>query len=254
MREVEQGGIAEGTERAHGHPWQAVMQASQPLLAELPAGSKLTVVVSNQWLRYKLLPAMPPMQSQAASLAIAREMFMETYGDAASQWRIQLAPLPQGDSQFACAMDQALLKAIGSMAEQSGCRLVSVQPAMMQAYNLIYRQQRGLSCLVQVEPGRIHLAMLRDGHWLGLSACASQAQDWPRHLVALLQRETLRLGDAPQLPGSLFLHAASSIALSTAWPALQGTLAEMGWQASPIFTHAPAPSAATSFATPAWGR
>lgn len=246
--------MAEGAERAHGHSWQAVMPVCQPLLAELPAGSNLSVVVSNQWLRYKLLPAMPPMQSQAASLAIAREMFMETYGDAAGTWRIQLEPLPRGDSQFACAMDQALLEAIASMAEQSGCRLVSVQPAMMQAYNLIYRQQRGLSCLVQVEPGRIHLAVLRDGHWLALSACASHAQDWPRHLVALLQRETLRLGDAPQLPGSLFLHAASPISLSSAWPALQGTLAEMGWQAVPIFTHAPASSAATSLTTPAWSR
>jgi hypothetical protein len=219
-------------------PWQRALQASTSLLAELPAGSRLTVVVSNQWLRYKLLPAMPPMQSPSASLAVARALFMETYGEMAAAWHIAMEPLPQGECQFACALDEALLEAITAMATQSGCQLVSVQPAMMHTYNQISPWLgRDMCGLVQVEAGRIHLAMMRDGGWLCLSACASHGQDWPQHLLALLQRETLLLGDRQISSGKLFVHIALASAQTAAWSALQRTLAEMGWQAVPVFSH-----------------
>jgi hypothetical protein len=217
-------------------PWHGALQAGLSQLKELPPGSQLTVVLSNQWLRYKLLPAMPPLQSHSASLAIARTWFMETYGEAATTWHIALEPLPQGDQQFACALDQALLTAIRAMATQAGCQLVSVQPAMMHLYNLLYRQLgRALCALVQVEAGRIHLAMMRDGGWLGLSACASQAKDWPQQLLALLQRESLLLGDSVLPTGKLFVHLALPETHAAAWPAFERAASDMGWQAVPVF-------------------
>lgn len=232
--------MAIADERSPHQPWQRALQACSRMLAELPAGSQLTVVVSNQWLRYQLLPAMPPMQSHSASLAVARALFMETYGEVAATWHMALEPLPQGEHQFACAIDPALLDAIATMATQSGCRLVSVQPAMMHLYNRLCRQLGSDLCgVVQVEAGRIHLALMCNGGWLGLSACASHAQDWPQHLLALLQRETMLLGDGPLLPGKLFVHIALASVDYAAWPALQATLAEIGWQAMPVFSHEP---------------
>ncbi|WP_238525855.1 hypothetical protein [Methylovorus glucosotrophus] len=233
-------------------PWQRALQACSPLLAELAAGSQLTVVVSNQWLRYKLLPAMPPMQSHAASLAVARALFMDTYGEAAATWHIALEPLPQGGYQFACALDQSLLEAITAMAAQAGCQLVSVQPAMMHFYNRLCRHlSRDLCGLVQVEAGRIHLALMRDGGWLALSACASHVQDWPQQMLALLQREMVLLGDAPLMSGKLYVNVALAAAHSAAWTALQASLAEMGWQAVPVFSHERSMSKLASPAT-AW--
>lgn len=154
----------------------------------------ITLVLSNQFVRYQVIPAMPAFSSADKVMAIATHCFRESYGDSVDNWMIRTSPLPHGDSLLISAIDTELIAAIEALCQKYECKLSSLQPYLMSSFNSMRRQiGNGVSALVQVEAGRLTLALMRDGHWQNITATKT-AEDWSADLASLISREMLLSG------------------------------------------------------------
>lgn len=193
----------------HETPWSAAVDELEKLLQKSAQGLPVHIVLSNQLVRYKIIPALPPFSAEDKVLAVARHGFHETYGDLVDDWAIRVNPVPHGDSIIASAVDMGLLAALENLTQKYAGKLKSIQPYLMSGFNRIRTQIKTLpSCYVQVEAGRLHVALIRDGAWHSLTGC-NAGQDWPQQLSALIAREIL-LAAWPQEPISIYLSAPGS--------------------------------------------
>ncbi|CEN56292.1 conserved protein of unknown function [Candidatus Methylopumilus turicensis] len=183
--------------------WASAIIALENLLSNANAqtqskpsgnGLPLTLVLSNQFVRYKIIPAMPAFSPADKVMAVATHCFRESYGDSVDHWTIRANPLPHGDSLLISAIDTELVTAIEALCQKHQSKLNSLQPYLMSGFNSMRRQiGTGVSCLVQVEAGRLTIALMRDGNWQSITATKT-SEDWSDDLAALISRELLLSG------------------------------------------------------------
>jgi hypothetical protein len=180
-------------EDAH-EPWEGAVavlrEEAQQLRSERLA---VTVVLSNHFVRYTVVPSIDSGGSREDALALARFQFSKIHGERASGWDVRLASPPSGRPTLASAVDSALLDALKACFPPKGApRLVSVQPYMMSAFNH-WRHKIGKegAWLLLVEPGTACLAMLAGKNWATIQIVKSgyASDNWP----ALLDREKHRV-------------------------------------------------------------
>jgi hypothetical protein len=217
------------TASSNDQPWSGAVLALEKLLMKSQGGLPMTIVLSNQLVRYKIIPAMPPLTASEKIVAVATHCFRETYGDIVDDWLIRVNPLPDGDTLIASAVDGSLVSALEKLTQKYKCKLKSIQPYLMSGFNPIRRQiKTSPSCYVQVEAGRINIALIRDGAWQSIAGCGV-GLDWSEPLSALITREMLLAGwqheqltiylDTPNTAQDV--QAGSKIVNSTAWKVVQ---------------------------------
>ena len=170
--------------------------------AKLASSLPITLILSNQWFRYKIIPAMPAFSPAEKVMAVATQCFRESYGDSVDSWMIRVNPLPHGDSLLISAVDAELIAAIEILCKKHQCQLKSIQPYLMSGFNAMCHQLgAGVSCLVQVETGRLTIALMCDGKWQSITATTVAnvsaediLADWSEDLAALISREMLLSG------------------------------------------------------------
>ena len=211
---------------AHGaQPWASAILVLENLLSNANAQTEskpsandlpLTLVLSNQFVRYQIIPAMPAFSPADKVMAVATHCFRENFGDSVDNWTIRVSPIPHGDSLLISAIDTELVTAIETLCQKYQCRLNSFQPYLMSGFNSMRRQiGAGVSVLVQVEAGRLTIALMRDGQWQNITSTKT-LKDWSGDLAALISREMLLSG----LETTGLQHAQASIYFS-ALPSLQ---------------------------------
>ena len=197
---------AETEDKAAGSPWLAELGLLEGLLSKARRGLPLSIVISNHYTRYRLVPAPPLSMPSEGVQALMLHCFRETYGDVADGWHIRANPMPDRGDVVACAVDRALMEGLKAAAVKSGLRLTSAQPYFMNGFNVACRSIAGApACFVQAEPGRIMLGTMRDKSWLGLRALAATPR-WQEELPAHIEREILLAG-WENLSPAVFLHA-----------------------------------------------
>lgn len=113
-------------------PWQAAWEAAQALLAShARPGSRLRVVVADQFVRYAVLPWSEAVVGQAARLAMAGALLRQGLGDAAGQLDIALDRAVFGSNGLAAGLPRPLLLAIRQAARAGRLRLQSIQPRLV---------------------------------------------------------------------------------------------------------------------------
>lgn len=150
-------------------PWQAAVDALHEALPRLLRGRpNVTVVLSNHFVRYALLPWSAALKNDADWRALARHRFSSVHGAAAETWIIRLAGTHRQGPRIASAMDRALLLALEEKIGAHGS-LVSVQPCLAAVYNRLQPIMGHESCwLVIEEPGRLTLSLFDRGAWHAL--------------------------------------------------------------------------------------
>lgn len=201
---------AQNAPSTHAHAWSASLSAAKSLLQQMPAKAALKVVLSNQLIRYKVLPAFPPMTSADEALEMAKQSLFDVFGDLVEQWRIVVNPLPHGDSVMVCAVDEALLVAIEGCVASENIKLTSVQPYLMAGFNALHTHiHSAYACFLQVEAGRITLAMLADKSWLNVSSQLAQP-NIEEQIVGLMKREMVLASWPEQAIPSIYLTTLQS--------------------------------------------
>lgn len=171
-------------------PWS---EAVRTLEAELPALAKgtafATVVLSNHFAHYAMIPwSGAPMDGEEET-AYARHFFRKLYGPAAEAWELRLNPDRAGAPQLACAVDSRLTDSVRASFAAAGIVLRSMQPHLMVAYNgCRTRLRKSSAWFVLFEAGNLCLALLRHGGW-GSVRTLRAGDDWYETLPRLLERE-----------------------------------------------------------------
>ena len=179
--------------------WQGAVAALASALQAL-SGERLraTVVLSNHFVRYILVPFDAGARSPREQLALARFHFAKVYGERANGWDIRVGAGGRGEPRLASALDAGLMDALRARFPRQGkARLVSVQPYLMSAFNLWGRGLARDAWLLLVEPNRACCARVTArGSWQAVQSTRGEfpaADDWAQ----LLEREGLRSGASP---------------------------------------------------------
>lgn len=174
---------------------------------------RATLVLSNRFVRYAVVPFDPAVSGPEEALALARFHFSRIHGERAKHWDLRVSDGPAGAARLASAVDAGQLAAIrGCFPPGSGTKLVSVQPYLMAAYNrwrdAIAREE---AWLVLPEADGACLAYATRAGWL--SARSFKFEKFCNTLLTEnLQREQLRVAATPRAalvaPQAVLVHGA----------------------------------------------
>lgn len=170
--------------------WGAAVQALEAALAK-QAGRRVfaTVILSNHFMRYALLPWSDVPATEDEEIAYARHTFRQGYGEAADGWELRLSPGRIGQPQLASAVDKRLPDALRALFGRAGIPLESIQPHLMTAYNACRPSLIGRNAwFALLEPGSLCLARLRHGGWESVRTMRMEG-DGRVALPLMLERE-----------------------------------------------------------------
>lgn len=185
--------------------------AGQPGTAELLAdverqlderaprkSSRLRCIIGGDTVRYAVVPWSDELTSPPQRQRLAEQTYFETYGDLARGWTVCHQAAGYGAAGLACAIERPLLDGLDAAARARGLTLVSVQPALMHAFNHVRRTlARGLFWFVLVERRSVTLLLMSPTQPLQVKRLPLPATGLGR----LLDREWFALGEeGPRCP------------------------------------------------------
>jgi hypothetical protein len=174
-------------------PWHGALAALKTL--EITKRCKVTVVLSNHFVRYALVPWSDALSGEAEEQAYIRHHFARIHGERAGAWALRASEAPPGAARLASAVDKALLDAIkGCFPPRGKAKLVSLQPALMAIFNRASGAvPKAGAWLALAEPERACVALHMRGRW---RAVQSAKGAW----LSLLERTRLNVeGETPDL-------------------------------------------------------
>ncbi|MFA6971934.1 MAG: hypothetical protein WC208_11100 [Gallionella sp.] len=176
-------------------PWSCAIRTlatSLPLFAR--RNMKVTVILSNQFMHYVLVPWYDKLGGEKEEMAYARHCFGEVYGDAADAWELRLSPDKAGVPALASAVDKDFLDVLRGLLVHAGVKIKSIQPHLMAAHNISRTSLQGRSAwLALLEPGNLCLAMLQKGQWTWMRKMRI-GEAWHEELPTILAREECLTG------------------------------------------------------------
>ena len=171
-------------------PWSGALRVLEAALPEFSdRKSNATVVLSNHFMRYALIPWSDALTDEKEEMAYARHSFSEMYGRDSGTWELRISPGRGCMSQMASAVDTRLLGALRELLGRFGVNLKSIQPHLMLAYNACHNSLRDRSAwLALIEHGNLCLALLQNGRWSWVRTMRI-GKHWHEELPLLLERE-----------------------------------------------------------------
>ena len=201
VRDAHTRSFQSATEAQSWAPALLEMETALPAVAKGPAVA--TVVLSNRFVRYAVVPWQAGLDAQE-DLSYARHCFTKVYGKAASQWQLRLSQQAPGRPRVASAVDADLIEGLRIVCERTGVTLRSIQPHLMAAFNDARRclGQRS-AWLALPEPGHLCLALLCNGDWARVRNLRLDGP-WREQLAPALEREAF-LADDPAVSHEVYV-------------------------------------------------
>jgi hypothetical protein len=188
-----------------GAPWLPAVATLGEMLADEAIGrGDLTVVLSNHYVRYLLVPWNDQVGSGEEYARYARIAFENVFGETAATWLIRIAPEKYGMPRLAAAIDSELAQAL-SRVGQNTLKLASLQPYLMAAFNRLsagFRRRDFFFLLA--EPGRVAMLAAVGGSW---RTARNHAVADDAEISALVERELRLLETGDGVVPQLYVHA-----------------------------------------------
>ena len=187
--------------------WQAATVALRDVAAELKdVKADVTVVLSNHFVRYALVPPSEGLDRGEEELAFARYCFAKIHGARSKSWDVRMSGAGDAD-RLASAIDATLLETVRECFPPGGkLKLVSVQPYLMSAFNR-WRATLQLerAWFMLVEPERLCIGLLENGRWTAVRN-AKATLETPEQWAEVLDREQ-HLVACAEPPAGAYVHA-----------------------------------------------
>ncbi len=207
--------------------WQLATAQLEKLLStmQLRPGTRLTITLASEFVRYISLPALQIRMNATEKLAYIAAAYQDVYGEVVNDWEINCHDAPASEAILAAAIDKKLLIELSQIALKHGLSLHSVQPYLMRAFNALAMQiGHATGYFVIVESKRLLLINLQYGKYQHLRAFAI-SDNWQSEFKNLMLREALLSNSSQQ---EILVYA----------PAYKNTLLNVidGWQLKRIST------------------
>lgn len=186
-------------------PWRAALQALETALLCFANGrTAASVILSNHFLRYTLVPWQAELADEKEDYAFARHCFTKVYGKAVQQWEVRLSHEAPEMPRVASAVNVELLDALRGVFDGAGVTLHSIQPHLMAAFNGFRKRLQHRSVwFALLEPGNLCLALLHHGRWMRVSS-QRIGNAWRDELPLILDREAC-LADHPSVTHEVYV-------------------------------------------------
>jgi hypothetical protein len=186
-------------------PWQGAAAALARLAGEIgKASAKVTVVLSNHFARFALIPWSEGLGGAEEEAAFARYCFAKIHGERSKDWDLRLSPAPAGSTRIASAVDTSLVQSLKA-AFPARAKLASIQPYLMSAFNRLRGQIQGAGAwFLLVEPQRACLIRMERGRWATVRSVRGSF-DGPQEWAGLLDRERHLAGG--EVSDAVYVHA-----------------------------------------------
>jgi len=155
---------------APGARWQNVLEALRSALGELSVRrGDASVVVSNHYVRFALVPDANKLRNHTERLVAARHTLQAVYGETAGRWRVVLDGASRKGAAIAAGIEADLIDAVVAALTAANLRTRTVQPLFATAANASRRALgKGPAWFGVAEPGRLALAYVARGGWQSL--------------------------------------------------------------------------------------
>lgn len=187
--------------------WQPVLGILQNTLQDKDwKKAEATVILSNHFVRFLVLPWNDVTLTDAEQLAVAQHRFDEVYGADSANWEVRLSEGPVGTPSMASAVPQGLLNELKAIFKASTLRLKSVQPYLMSAFNASRRElgsEQGW--FVLAERDSFCIGLVQGGQWSSIRLRHVVA-DWFEEALLVLEREALLTAEGKKF-NKVFVHA-----------------------------------------------
>lgn len=198
--------------------WRGALSALDAHAGSAPLAD---VVLSNELVRYAVVPWIDGMNDGDVQQAYVRHHFAQNQVSATELWTLRYTEQNWGMPYPAAAMETALLDSLRASLETHAVRTRSIQPLFSWAYNRWCAQFEGTSYwFVSTEPRRLVVGRFADGNWESVHSHRI-VRDWTLELPLLLTRARL------QSPS-----AAAGGRVYVATPGLEGQLVVGDWLAT----------------------
>jgi hypothetical protein len=158
--------------------------------------------------RYKVVPWHDAFTDRATRLGFARHCFIDTFGEAAQAWDIQMSSSGFGQPSLAAAISADLILAIEAMAQRAGVARMSIEPELC-LYFQRFRTRLPSERLVFVVADSVRLTLLLIVDGKPVAVQVAYRQDGP--LSALLERQWQAYAmDAPRPPAFVVIDGADA--------------------------------------------
>jgi hypothetical protein len=169
--------------------WDGALHALRSM--QWTRASRVTVLLSNHFVRYALAPWNAELADPAEEEAYVRHHFTKIHGERAKSWRLRWSPEPGDAPRLASAIDSRLLDSLKD-SFKGKANLVSVQPCLMAAANRArHAVPASGAWLVFVERERACVALHAGGRWRSVHNARGPWLD-------TLEREWHRVETAPR--------------------------------------------------------
>ena len=192
-------------------PWQGAAAALARLAGEIgKASARVTVVLSNHFARFALIPWSEGLGGAEEEAAFARYCFAKIHGERSKDWDLRLSPAPAGSTRIASAVDTSLVQSLKA-AFPAKAKLASIQPYLMSAFNRVRGQIKGIkgagAWFLLIEPQRACLVRMERGRWATVRSARGNF-DGPQEWAGLLDRERHLAGG--EVSDAVYVHAPQS--------------------------------------------
>jgi hypothetical protein len=146
--------------------WQGHAAALAKAFADFPM-RRTRAVLSDQFVRYRLLPWRDDLRGSAEYQAWARVEFSNVYGSLADDWLIVSDDCAPGQTRLAAAVPAGLLGVLNDTARAAGRPLLSARPCFSVAVNAWQARFPATrdGWVMFDQPGQICVAFLESGAW-----------------------------------------------------------------------------------------
>ena len=172
--------------------WQPALHALDEIMRANAQWQTLdvSVLLSNHFVRYQLLPWSTAITNAHEQSAYARACFSQVYGEHAAAWVYAISPSRYAQAWLSSAIDQALLVQLEETIQQTQSRLVALTPHLTPAYQQLRRITTAKNLwFVQVEKHKLVLLLIIANHWQIISSHLIGTEQWQHTLTQLLERE-----------------------------------------------------------------
>lgn len=177
--------------------WKRCVEALQQILREpFSHDADATVVISNHFVRYAMVPWSEHLVSDDEKRAWVKHHFVERYGELPGAPEYRWSEDRPDASCVASAVDGEFVGEIRAAFEPTSLRLRSVQPYLMAVFNRCKQHAKGNSAWILVpETGRVCIGAITNGEWRTITS-KKMGADWQVELPLVLGRELLLANEA----------------------------------------------------------
>lgn len=186
--------------------WQSALDVFECWLGSHEMGrADVTVVLSNHFVRYAVMPYSIDVNSREEERTLAQILFEGVYGELVKQWKLEIVDGGYGEPRLMAAADTSLLDKIANVLTPSTLQLSAITPYFVSAFNRFHKQmQEPDGLFTVVEAGQMVVVAFKNAQLSSVRRVLLNGK-LDEHLPKLLQREALTSGlDMNAVP--IYLH------------------------------------------------